>query len=114
MPPTGQAEAHAGSSQCMHMRRTNLPSRSCTTVNAVELSSVSTRSGKLWACLHVDSQARQPMHLVISTRSAFSLLRLVVSIVVASPLAQEDFVDDGVLDAGFNLGEQAGNRQTAV
>src|SRR5512142_2869401 len=98
IPPTGQTEAHAGSSQCMHMRRTNLPSRSWMTVKAVAFSSVSVRSGKLWTCLQAASQARQPTHLVMSMSNA-----LLVSMSGLLALAQEDFVDDGLLHAGIDL-----------
>src|SRR3954466_8723304 len=68
--PTRQAEAHAGSWQLMHMRRTNLPSCSSITVSAVSDSFASLFAGNPCTCLHACSQERQPMHLVMSTRMA--------------------------------------------
>src|SRR5215467_5862126 len=66
--PTRHADAQAGSSQCMHIRRTNLSPRSSITVNAVTDNFASASMGKPWICLHACSQLRHPTHFVMSTR----------------------------------------------
>src|ERR1700756_1308178 len=57
----------------MHMRRTNLSPWSSMTVSAVGESLASVSFGKPWSSLHACSQARQPIHFVISTRMALVL-----------------------------------------
>src|SRR5690348_13191172 len=90
MPPTGQAEAHAGSWQWKHSRRTNLSPRGSTTVSAVAESVGSCSGGKLCAALHACSQAWQPTHLVMSISIALdwlsmSRLRLCLQVHLGAP-----------------------------
>src|ERR1035441_8533012 len=80
MAPTGQAEAQAGSSQCIQILRTNAPPRVSTTVKAV---SERVGSGSVlnpWSCLQAVSQLRHPMQRLISMSIAFCF-------VMGSPLS---------------------------
>src|ERR1035438_3007530 len=71
MAPTGQAEAQAGSSQCIQTLRTNLSPRVSTTVKAVS-EGVGSGSGlNPGSCLQAVSQLRHPMQRLISMSIAF-------------------------------------------
>src|ERR1700757_117603 len=74
MAPTGQTLAQDGSSQCRHMRRTNLSPRGSTVVKAVAESVGSGSPGWLCPVLQAAAHGRQPMHLVMSINSALDCL----------------------------------------
>src|SRR6516164_10204803 len=72
--PTGQAEAQAGSLQCMQTLRTNLSPRGSITVKAVS-DNVGSRSGlKPCSCLQAATQLPQPIHFLMSISMAFCLI----------------------------------------
>src|SRR5215468_10986032 len=68
--PTRHADAHAGSWQCMHIRRTYLSPCSSITVKAVGDSFASVSFGNPCRSLQACSQLRHPMHFVTSTKMA--------------------------------------------
>src|SRR5271165_2150119 len=69
--PTGQAEAQAGSLQCIQTFRTNLSPRDSITVKAVSDSVGSGSVLKPCNCLQAVSQLPQPMHFLMSINMAF-------------------------------------------
>src|SRR5208337_5680843 len=91
--PTGQAEAQAGSSQCMQILRTNLSPRVSTTVKAVS-ERVGSGSGlNPWSCLHAVSQLRHPMQRLISMSVAFLVaMAYSLGLVRFKALGQEEFL----------------------
>src|SRR5438105_6384556 len=94
----------------MHRRRTNFSPRCSTTVKAVAERTGSESMGKPCACLHACSQARQPMHLVMSTRIAFVFFM----IDSCTPLRQKEFADDALPPFGSKPGEQAAHWHATV
>src|SRR5271165_2199593 len=69
--PTGQADAHAGSLQCIQTLRTNLSPRDSITVKAVSESVGSGSALKPCSCLQAASQLAQPMQRLMSINIAF-------------------------------------------
>src|SRR5271169_3961162 len=68
--PTGQAEAQAGSLQCIQTLRTNLSPRDSITVKAVSDSVGSASVLKPCNCLQAASQLPQPTHFLMSINIA--------------------------------------------
>src|SRR5689334_11487354 len=104
MAPTGHTDAHDGSSQCMHIRRTYLSPRCSTTVKAVAESVGSGSAGWLWPALHALSQARQPMHFVMSINNALRgsfIWPPCLCLLTAALLREEEFVNHGPLHTRF-------------
>jgi hypothetical protein len=68
--PTGQADAHAGCSQCMHSRRMNLSSLLRTTVylcsDCTDSAAILSSYGSLFCSAQACSHCLQPMHMVAS------------------------------------------------
>src|ERR1051326_5155286 len=89
--PPGHVEAQAGSSQCRHIRRTNLSPRVSTAVNAAAPSVGSGSPGWLWAVLHAAEHCWQPMHLVISISIALVSLVIITSPPFRSWVPHPDF-----------------------
>src|ERR1017187_3150422 len=114
MAPTGQADAQAGSSQCIQILRTNLSPRVSTTVKAV---SERVGSGSVlnpWSCLQAVSQPRHPMQRLISMSIAFCFVMGFSVVRLPSALRQKEFLHQLLLRAGVQLEEQALDRQAAV
>src|SRR6516162_7577703 len=111
MAPTGQAEAQAGSLQCMQSLRTNLSPRASPTAQAVSDNVGSGSVLKPCVCLQAAAQLPHPMHCLTSINMAFCEdMRLSLS----GDRLPEEFFGDLLTDGRIKPEEKSFYGQAAI